>query len=250
MSKSLLKKLWYSLDEASNILDCSRDFLIHLGITGQIQIGFDWVIQDQIMRKFDLESGYRFSIDSEPYHTCDKPNYVEEPHKRIAFLSGNNIAHLARNGSIKAPLAQLEGYSLSLSAREYCSDTSPAVLEMKDLVILGTTLKTLKLELSKSSVDTGTQAGIVMGVEEDIAPPTPTKIPHQHKKEMRTVLKLLGAAIKYIAAGQPSTFYHGQNINYSKVEESLQPYYPDDQTGLGDTNARKKISEALRLHDE
>ena len=219
------KKLWYSLEEAAQVLACSKDHLLYLGTIGEIKLAFDWVIISNESNLVPLNKRPYFNfieiIDS---YYCEhrdmeinvptpfeRPNYIDCPILRLAYLSSDDIGLISRKKQITLKKA-------SLSNNEYISDV---VIKSEDL------------ETYQRPSD----------VEQKLTIESP--------RELENKSKIIGLFTKALVDKSGNSLKHGEKINAAAVASRLELYLPQDinTDGLSRESIRKNISAGLKSID-
>ena len=248
------KKLWYSLEEAAQVLACSKDHLLYLGTIGEIKLAFDWVIISNESNLVPLNKRPSFNfieiIDS---YYCEhrdmeinvptpfeRPNYIDCPILRLAYLSSDDIGLISRKKQITLKKASLSNNEyISVDCREYkdnyknnyndCTDDYIfPVLTIQDVVIKSEDLETYQ---RPSDVE--------------------QKLTIESPRELENKSKIIGLFTKALVDKSGNSLKHGEKINAAAVASRLELYLPQDinTDGLSRESIRKNISAGLKSID-
>jgi len=150
-----IEKKWYSLTEASEILNHSVSDLLYLGATGKLELGFDWLnfaIEDE------TQNHSLYFCFTEPYDETKKrythkplptPDYKGDPVNRIAALSEYDIGLLQKNHVALVSCAHVGDAMLVIQSSGRPDRDSRIHLEIKDIVITSRALNDYQKRKSK-----------------------------------------------------------------------------------------------------
>ena len=234
-----IPKQWFTLKELSGKWQCSISDLLHLGITGQLDLSFDWVVlrKETIEASFDFTEIYDISYceqaqkDREFTMSIPSPEYNESPLLRLAQLSLDDVAIINKHGIVpihKAFLSSFEYFKVYIN--DDASHHKYPLISIDDLVV--TSDQVDKYNGDKEATHNLQQKKSTRAIESD-----------------EKLIGLLTLALIDKATG--NRFAYGDKTSINQVSNLLDQYRPEgtSQTGIKHETIRKKISKSLKLLD-
>jgi len=245
----VIEKEWHTIKELSEIWHCSVDDILHLGVSGQLTLGFDWIT----LRCDTPDYSFFLGDDDDViyYDECSKnfdasssnlaPNYEDNPLLRLAYLSVNQIGLIIKNGEdtiIGADIAN-DVYFLAQPI-EGAKNTKKPIVKIEDIVIKSADIGHKRKQCRQSK-----------NIEQ----------PPQHitnsSKENTNLYRTIGLfATAVVDLGGKNLRINGK-INVDAVAKKLEQYIPQDpfgnieSQGLKNRSLRDRIAKGLDLlHSE
>lgn len=245
------KKLWYSLEEAAQVLACSKGHLLYLGTIGEIKLAFDWVIISNESNLVALNKRPYFNfleitdsyycehrdIEIDVPNPFEMPSYRDNPLLRLAYLSSDDIGLIGKNNQITLRKASfLNNEYISVDCREYKDNYINRYNDSEDdyifptLTVQDIVIKSEDLEAYQKPKD----------VEQKVIVESP--------REIENLTKLVGLLTTALAGKSGNSLKHGEKISSAAVASMVELYLTQDINidGLSRESMRKKISAGLK----
>tara|TARA_R110000744_G_scaffold78514_15_gene154692 strand:+ start:6150 stop:6920 length:771 start_codon:yes stop_codon:yes gene_type:complete len=248
------KKLWYSLEEAAQVLACSKDHLLYLGTIGEIKLALDWVIirNESNLVALNKRPYFNFLEIIDSYYCehremeinvpnpFEMPQYSDNPLLRLAYLSSDDIGLISKKKQITLRKASLSNNEyISVDCREYkdnyknnyndCTDDYIfPVLTIQDVVIKSEDLETYQ---RPSDVE---QKPVI-----------------ESTKENTNLYKTIGLLSQALIDSGSKNLMKGDEPNYSAIARKLERFIPTDPLGmkechgLSERSLRERIKKGL-----
>jgi hypothetical protein len=242
-----LKKIWYTLTEASQQLNLDIDSILYLGTIGELELSFNWVDFHQE----DIDVGSHLSFTCSKYIRMEEdalsytehlplPNYCKNPLNRLATLSIEEIGLLNKKRKIRLKQGKIGDIELDISPTVFRNNDAYLMLTISDVVI---TAEALYQYIEKHPQCLNTLMANDTTQEQVVK--------HQHQKEIDNLQKILALAAISLTKLQPSLIY-GKQPNCEAIAKRLVKSQSNTMnlTGLSQRAIREKISKGLKLLKE
>jgi hypothetical protein len=232
-----IPKQWFTLKELSEKWKCSINDLLYLGITGQLDLSFDWVLLRQEASNFSVEFTEIIDMyyceqakkDRELTSPIPSPKYEQNALLRFAKLSSNDIAIINKHGKVPIRTAFLSEFEyLDVYLDDNIEDLQHPFICIDDLVVTS-------VQVDKYNSNKG-------------APHSP-----QEKKSTRAIEsdeKLIGLlTLALIDKTTGNRLTHGDKKSINQVANLLDQYRPEgtSQSGISHETIRKKLGRSVKI---
>jgi len=234
-----IPKQWFTLKELSEKWQCAISDLLHLGITGQLDLSFDWVVlrQETIEVSFEFTEIYDISYceqaQQERKYTMSipPPEYEKSPLLRLAHLSLDDVAIINKHGVVpvhKAFLSSFEYFNVYMD--DNASQHQYPLISIDDLVVTSDQIK--QYNKTQEATHSLPQNKSIREVESD----------------EKLIALLINTVVKKTSGKR---LYHGDKLSALQIANLLEENLPEGMSDVGISNEtiRKKISKSLKILD-
>ena len=234
------RKLWYSLEESAQLLDCNSEDILHFGVIGKLKIGFDWLVIQELARSKSPACGFEFYYRVDDFFVGPgaKVNTRLNPLRRIAILNPTDIQKIKHHGHtiIESALVGTLRMDVNDECDGYDDSNSPFLINRNTILVPNYSIKSFQ-----ATPDAKNQEYCDHKEQE------PT---HQQKKQINTLLKIIALYAKALAEQRPNIKTQNGTIKLKEAARLLHSHLPDNTYGLSDKSITTYTSQGLRLLSE